>query len=193
VLLEDCDYGVRLGIIDRERHISYPTKTLSEDFADITDDLPAMPEWRIAKHDSQTVIASGQRLRIYNSTQLVHSEDLPHCVETLTVSNRFSRPRIVIGMSQGVIIQWLKSDEFRSLQIDKNAKNSKACFLRTGHLAIAHDAGIDVVANEGVRVLHHSNDNSNRSYAAIVSDPICFWTLTEDGLVQKWKNPETLG
>jgi len=193
VLLEDCDTGVRLGVIDRERHISYPVQTLSEDFADITDDLPAMPEWRIAKHTSQTVIACGQRLRIYNSTQLVHSEELPHRVESLTVSNRFSRPRIVIGMSQGVMIQWLESDEFRSLQIDRHAKNSKACFLRTGHIAIAHDDGIDVVANQGVRVLHHSNDNSNRSYAAIVSDPSCFWTLTEDGLVQKWTSPERLG
>jgi tetratricopeptide (TPR) repeat protein len=192
VLLEDCDSGVRLGLIDRECHISYPKQTLSEDFADINDDLPAMPEWRIAKHKSQTVIASGQRLRIYNSTQLVRSEDLPHCVETLTVSNRFGRPRIIIGMSQGVIIQWLKSDEFRSLQIDKNAKNSKACFLPTGHIAIAHDDGIDVIANEGYRVSHDSNYISNRSYAAIVSDPLCFWTLTEDGLVQKWKNPATL-
>jgi tetratricopeptide (TPR) repeat protein len=193
VLLEDCDSGVRLGIIDRERHISYPIQTLSEDFADITDDLTAMPEWKIAKHKSQTVIACGQRLRIYNSTQLVYSEELPHRVESLTVSNRFSRPRIVIGMSQGVIIQWLESDEFRSLQIDRHAKNSKACFLRTGHIAIAHDDGIDVVANQGVRVLHDSNDNSNRSYAAIVSDPSCFWTLTEDGLVQKWPTPERLG
>ena len=193
VVLEDCDYGVRLGIIDRERHISYPIQTLSEDFADITDDLPAIPEWRIAKHKWQTVIACGQRLRIYNSTQLVHSEELPHRVESLTVSNRFSRPRIVIGMSQGVMIQWLMNDEFRSLQIDRHAKNSKACFLRTGHIAIAHDDGIDVFANRGVRVLHHSNDNSNRSYAAIVSDPSCFWTLTEDGLVQKWTTPERLG
>ncbi len=192
VLLEDCNSEVRLGTLDRERHVYYPIQNLNQDFADFPSDLPAMSKWRIAKHQSQTVIARGQQLRIYHSTELVHSEDLPHGVESLTVSNRFSRPRVIVGMSQGVIMQWLKSDEFRFLQIDRHAKNSKACFLRTGHIAIAHDDGIDVVANQGFRVAHNFNYSSNRAYAAIVSDQFYFWTLTEDGLVQKWPTSEEL-
>ena len=86
-------------------------------------------------------------------------------------------------------MQWLKADDFKSCIIDDSARNSHSCFVRTGHIVIAHDAGIDLYGNQGFKIKLVSSHVSDLGYVAIESDQKAFWTLTKMGLVQKWECP----
>ena len=68
-------------------------------------------------------------------------------------------------------MQWLKADDFKSCIIDDSARNSHSCFVRTGHIVIAHDAGIDLYGNQGFKIKLVSSHVSDLGYVAIETDP----------------------
>ena len=209
VFLHKCEGQVRLGTYDICSKIYYPIQTVFEDFqngmerdvkkllAESNLDSDSMREvgmqyvlempWRISKHKTQTLISCGTQLHIYESVKRIHSDDFSHAIESIQISNRYARPRAIIGMSEGVVLQWLKHDNFQSLKIDDSARNSHSCFLRSGHIAIAHDAGVDVYSNQGYQVKLESAKQCNQNFSSIAADEEVFWTITNDGLVQKWR------
>ena len=87
-------------------------------------------------------------------------------------------------------MQWSKADDYHSCVIDDSAKNSQNCFVRTGHIAIAHDAGVDLYENKGLKVKLLATHTSTRGFVGIEAESDAFWTLTKDGLVQKWNTTE---
>lgn len=173
-------------MISREMNLQLPNATSAEEYQWIAVHLASL-KWRVARHDAQLLISCGTRFNVYDPSTLLQSIEVSSPIESLRVSNRFTRPRVILGLHSGVMMQWLKADDFQSCIIDDTARNSHNCFVRTGHIAIAHDAGIDLYVNQGFKIKLVASHVSDLGYVAIETDQEVFWTLTKDGLVQKWE------
>lgn len=142
--------------------------------------------WCIAKQDTQLLIGCGTQLQVFDSLKPAHAKEVLASIEWIRVSSPFTRPRALIGLKSGVMMQWLKADQYHSCMIDGAAQNSHSCFLRTGHIAIAHDTGIDLYSVNGFKINLVASHASNREYVGIAADQGFFWTFAKNGLVQKW-------
>ena len=143
-------------------------------------------KWCIAKQESLLLVGCGTQFQVYDSLKPTHSTELSSAIESIRASNPLTRPRVMIGLKAGVLMHWMKADGYHSRLIDDSATNSCSCFLRTGHIGIAHDAGIDLYSNRGLEVKHVASHSSTSGFADISADQQAFWTFTKQGLVQKW-------
>ena len=143
-------------------------------------------KWCIAKQESQLLVGCGTQFQVYDSLKPTHSTELSSAIESIRVSNPLTRPRALLGLNTGVLMHWMKADGYPSRLIDDSAKNSHSCFLRTGHIAIAHDSGVDLYSNQGLEVKHVASHSCTSGFADMSADQRAFWTLTKQGLVQKW-------
>ncbi len=173
-------------MISQKMGLQLPNATQSEEYEWIAAHLTSL-RWCIAKHDSQLLLSCNTRFNVYDPSRLLQSIEVSSPVESMRVSNRFTRPRVILGLNSGVMMQWLKADEFQSAMIDDSARNSLSCFVRTGHIAIAHDAGIDIYSNQGFKIKLVASHVSPQGYVAIETDQDLIWTLTNEGLVQRWE------
>ena len=179
-------------MISQELNLQLPNATQSEEYHWIAAHLASL-RWCVARHDTQLLLGCSTRFNVYDPSSLLQSIEVSSPIESMRVSNRFTRPRVILGLNFGVMMQWLKADDFQSCMIDDSARNSHSCFMRTGHVAIAHDAGIDLYSNQGFKINLVASHFRDKGYVAIDADQNVFWTLTKDGLVQKWECPYAYG
>ena len=173
-------------MISHEMNLQLPNATQAEEFQWIAAHLACL-KWCVARHDTQLLISCGTRFNVYDPSTLLQSIEVFSPIGSMCVSNRFTRPRVILGLNSGVMMQWLKADDFQSCIIDDSARNSHSCFMRTGHVVVAHDAGIDLYSNQGFKIKLIASHVSDRGYVAIETDQNVFWTLTKDGFVQRWE------
>ncbi len=175
-------------MISQQMNLQLPNATSAEEYQWIAARLASL-KWSVARHDTQLLLGCSTRVNVYDPSTLLQSIEVSSPIESIRVSNRFTRPRVILGLNSGVMMQWLKADDFKSCIIDDSARNSHSCFVRTGHIVIAHDAGIDLYGNQGFKIKLVSSHVSDLGYVAIETDQKAFWTLTKMGLVQKWECP----
>ena len=146
--------------------------------------------WCVAKLGKQLLLSCGTSFCFSEADTILQPFEALSPIQSIRVSNRFTRPRVILGLDSGVMMQWSKADDYHSCVIDDSAKNSQNCFVRTGHIAIAHDAGVDLYENKGLKVKLLATHTSTRGFVGIEAESDAFWTLTKDGLVQKWNTTE---
>ena len=200
---------VRLGMRDQVGRVTYPQIPAHEGVRDIEQKLVeelkqhdvalmleqmgawvdaelAVRPWCVAMLGKHLILSCGTRFNICESGRLLESFETPSPVQSIRVSHRFTRPRVILGLDNGVMMQWSKADDYRSCMIDGSARNSQSCFVRTGHVAVAHDAGIDLYENQGFKVKLLATHASTQGFVAVEAESDAFWTLTKEGLVQRW-------
>ena len=146
--------------------------------------------WCVAKLGRQLLLSCGTNFNFCESGQLQESFESASPIQSIRVSNRFTRPRVILCLDAGVMMQWSRADDYHFCMIDDSATNAQSCFVRTGHVAIAHDAGIDLYENGGLKVKLLASHTSTQGFVAIEAESNAFWTLTKGGLVQKWSTAE---
>ncbi len=175
-------------MISQDMNLQFPNAIQADEYQWIAARLASL-KWCVARHDTQLLLGCSTRVNVYDPSTLLQSIKVSSPIESMCVSNRFTRPRVILGLNSGVMMQWLKADDFQSCIIDDSARNSHSCFVRTGHIVIAHDAGIDLYGNQGFKIKLVASHVSDLGYVAIETDQKAFWTLTKMGLVQKWECP----
>ena len=146
--------------------------------------------WRIGGTRSNLIVSCGNQINLLNEGKIVFEHELFSPICSLSMNSPWSSPRAILGMERGIAVQYLRStDDYRTCVLDRELQSPRGCFLPSGQILVAHQAGVNLYSVRGNRSTMdgtYRHKGSPITIAAVETDELFVWTLTTSGILQKW-------